>query len=187
MSILLEQQTTILVIGVIGAAIIAGCLVQTGKKVFIPVFFLWIALAGCAALIEMAVVTPTEQVRDSVLYFGSALQSNDQARVMDVLSDIRPEMKQRARYILNLVTIDSVSVKQPIEVIFFDPQKTHCHAKFNVVVVGRLKSGAYAGGDRFAAFLVLDLIKEEDGKWRVADYETYDPRGEQAGRLAEPI
>ncbi|TWT31524.1 hypothetical protein [Blastopirellula retiformator] len=187
MNILLEQQTTILVVGVIGAAILAGCLVQTGKKVFIPIFFLWLALAGCAALIEMAVVTPTEKVRDSVQYFGAALQSNDEARVMDVLSDIRPQMKQRARQIMNLVEIDSVSIKQPIEVIFHDPQKTHCHAKFNVVVMGHLKSGAYVGGDRFAAFLVLDLIKEEDGKWRVAEYETYDPRGEQAGRLVEPI
>ncbi|PQO44617.1 hypothetical protein [Blastopirellula marina] len=187
MSILFEQQTTILVVGLIGAAIIAGCLVQTGKKVFIPVFFLWIALAACASLLEMTVVTPTEEVRDSVQYFGSALQSNDKERVLAVISDIRPEMKRRASYILDTVTLETVSIKNPIEVIFFDPQKTHCHAKFNVVVFGRLKSGVYSGGDRFAAFLVLDLIKEDDGKWRVAGYETYDPRGEQAGKLVEPI
>ncbi|UUO08714.1 hypothetical protein M4951_10440 [Blastopirellula sp. J2-11] len=187
MSILFEQQTTILVIGLIGAALIAGCLVQTGKKVFIPVFFLWVAMIACASLMEMSIVTPTEKVRDAVHYFGAVLQSNNKAKVLETITDIRPEMKRRASFILDTVELDSVSIKDPIEVIFFDAPQTHCHAKFNIVVTGRLKKGGYGGGDRFAAFLVLDLIQEEDGKWRVADYEAYDPRGEQAGRLVEPI
>jgi len=182
-----EQSLPIIIIAVIGGAILAGTMLQTGKQLFLYLLIGWIAICGLLLALEYSIVTDGERIEAVIYRIAEALEANDVEGVKSYISDDSPDLKAEAERQMGYVQIESVKLKRNLEVtINLGSTPIIGVAKLNIKVVGHLKDNAGYGGD-FATFMVLTFQQDADDQWRVISYQFFDPRGEQAGEITPPI
>lgn len=182
-----EQSLPIIIIAVIGGAILAGTMMQTGKKLFLYLLIGWIALCSLALALEYVVVTERERIEGVVYQIAAALEANDVERVKSFISDDAEQIKSVAERQMAYVQIEHIKLKRNLEVTIMTGSTPIIGvAKLNVKMEGHLKNNEAWDGD-FATFLVLTFQKDPDGEWRLISYQFFDPRGEQAGEITPPI
>ncbi len=182
-----EQSLPIIIIAVIGGAILAGTMLQTGKQLFLYLLIGWIAVCSLLLALEYVVVTEGERIEAVVYEIAAALEANDVEGVTSCVSDSVPSLKTQAERQMNLVEIETVKVKQNLEVTINHGSTPPIGvAKVNVKMTGHLKNNDVMDG-QFATFLVLTFQQDPDGQWRVISYQFFDPRGEQAGEITPPV
>ncbi|MEX1042462.1 MAG: hypothetical protein WDZ51_17655 [Pirellulaceae bacterium] len=186
MTWLFDQPLPILIVGVLGGAILAGTLAQTGNRLFLKLLLAWITLFGLLLVVEYGVITDREQVQATVYEIAAALEANDTARVQRSISDDAADLQREVEQKLNYVHVEAVKIKRNMEVNFVEQVTPRVAvAKMNVVFIGNLKSGITSEG-RFPTYLILTFQQEADQAWRLADYQFFDARGEQAGEIRPP-
>ncbi|MHC2066970.1 hypothetical protein ACYFX5_05835 [Bremerella sp. T1] len=182
-----EQSLPIIIIAVIGGAILAGTMLQTGKQLFLYLLMGWIALCGLMLALEYVIVTDGERIEGVIYEIAEALEANDAEGVKEHISDDAPQLKAEAQRQMGYVQIESVKLKRNLEVSIM-PGSTPIIgvAKLNVKMTGHIRDNDAFNGD-FATFMVLTFQQDPDGQWRVISYQFFDPRGEQAGEITPPI
>ncbi|MEW4562675.1 hypothetical protein AB1K70_09125 [Bremerella sp. JC770] len=182
-----EQSLPIIIMAVVGGAILAGTMLQTGKQLFLYLLIGWIAVCALLLALEYSIVTDGERIEAVIYQIAEALEDNDVEGVKSFISDDSPQLKADAERQMAYVQIESVKLKRNLEVTI-NPGSTPIIgvAKLNVKMTGHLKNNQEWNGD-FATFLVLTFQQDTDGEWRVISYQFFDPRGEQAGELAPPL
>lgn len=182
-----EQSLPIIIIAVVGGAVLAGTMLQTGKQLFLYLLIGWIAVCSLLLALEYVIVTEGERIEAVVYDIAVALEANDVEGVTDCISDAVPNLKTQAERQMSLVQIETVKVKQNLEVTINHGSTPPIGiAKVNVKMTGHLKSNDVMDG-QFATFLVLTFQQDPDGHWRVVSYQFFDPRGEQAGEITPPL
>ncbi|MFN3153397.1 hypothetical protein [Bremerella sp.] len=182
-----EQSLPIIIMAVIGGAILAGTMLQTGKQLFLYLLIGWIAVCALLLALEYSIVTDGERIEGVIYQIAEALEANDAEGVKQFISDDAPNLKAEAQRQMAYVQIESVKLKRNLEVTI-NPGSTPIIgvAKLNVKMTGHLKNNQEWNGD-FATFMVLTFQQDPDGEWRVISYQFFDPRGEQAGEITPPI
>ncbi|MBA2115102.1 hypothetical protein [Bremerella alba] len=182
-----EQSLPIIIVAVIGGAILAGTMLQTGKQIFLYLLMGWIAICGLLLALEYSIVTDGERIEAVIYEIAEALEANDAEGVKSYISSDSPQIKAEAERQMAYVQIESVKLKQNLEVTI-NPGSTPIIgvAKLNVKMTGHLKNNEAWNGD-FPTFLVLTFQQDPDGEWRVIGYQFFDPRGEQAGEITPPV
>ncbi len=184
---LLEESLPIIIVAVIGGAILAGAMLQTGRQLFLYLLIGWIGVCSLLLAVEYAIVTDAERIENTVYSLAASLEANDIDGVSQHISNDAADVKADIESKLRLVRIESVKIKQNLHVSIhrqFTP--IIGTARGNVTVTGHLANNEAMDG-RFATFIVLKFQLEEDDQWRIVGYQLFDPRGEHAGEITPPI
>ena len=174
MNWLLEQP---LPIALVGGLLVAGCLaavVQTGSVRF------FYAAGGCLLLtvvllvIESQVVTPYEEIEQTLQTIARDLETNDPPRVLAHLARSATTLRSQAESALRRVEIQRVAVKNNLQVDFQPAdQPQRATARFNAVIVGSERRGGVTNQSA-PWYFVVDFVREE-GNWRITNYQRQSP------------
>jgi hypothetical protein len=167
--------------GTLLVAVAAGVWVQTRDSRAWWGLLLAVGLVVIAVLVERWVVTPGEEVKATLRTIARRLEANDVQGVLPYISPQSEPLRQEVRGYLRRVKVESISIK-PNLTVTVGPQRPARSAEARFNAVATLEGPANFGG-RFTVprFMVVRFRREGEG-WRVTDYESYDPRGPQAGR-----
>ena len=173
---LMEQPLLIGFVGLTIVTVLVGSLIQTGKK---PLLYASIAVllltVGLLAL-ERATVTPREHVKATLHVIAGDLERNDVMAVVDHVSKDREELRREAERVLKLIEIEDVNIKKNLKVQLYEERGIqYAEARFNAVIRATVKRSEDYGTRPYPQFFVV-RFRNEDGKWRVRDYERDDPR-----------
>ena len=173
---LMEQPLLIVFGGATLITILIGGFIQTGKRPILygaaAVLLLTIGLIG----LERTTITPREAVRATLFVIANDLERNDVDAVIRHVSPGRPELIEQAEKYMGLVKISDVDIKRNLRIeIFADKGMEIAEAKFNVVFKGKDKNGFLDEKRPIPRFFTV-RFKNEDGAWRVRNYEMGDPR-----------
>ncbi len=176
---LFEQPLTILVIGAVLMAAASMAWAHTRER--------WAALSIVASLVltlgglalERLVVTPAEQVADTLDAIARQLERNQPEGLLPFISSSNDPLKKEILQRLGMVTVQTVSVKSNLKVTAGrgNPPRT-AEARFNAVASIKDRSG-YGGDFTVPRFFTVQFVWE-DGQWRVARYEMSEPVGGKA-------
>lgn len=170
-----EQPLTILLLTLGAEAALFAAMVQTGKKLFMPIMA-GVALLGLLLLgIEWLVVTDREQVEGTLYDVADAIEANDVDRVIAHLEVGANETAGDARRYMGMLKVGQVKIKDNLE-ITIAPQTDGklATASFNVTLIVSDTSQTFAN-QTFPQFLKV-YFRHRDGVWRIYDYERFDPR-----------
>ncbi len=175
MSLFLEQPLPILAGGILAVAICLAALLKSGRLAFLYLAGGLGVLTLLMLLIESRVVTPREEIENTLATIAADVESNDLDRVLRHVSHYQEGVRATAEHALRRVVIHRVAVKRNLEVEFStDANPPTARASFNAVVVGSEKKGTVR--DQTAPiFFIVDFVKE-DGDWKVVTYERHPPQ-----------
>jgi hypothetical protein len=171
---LLEQPLAIIFVGVVTLAVLFGGLVKTGKKWFLYVIAAAALLFGGLLAVEHWVVTPREEVENTIYRIARELEANNLGAVQ---SHLKPGTKpsQDAEHYMNRLHVKQAKVKSNLKVEVHTGQSPlTATATFNAVVIGGDRRGEFQN-QRFPRFFVVEFVREDDG-WLVYDYEMHEPQ-----------
>lgn len=124
-----------------------------------------------ALLVEWYVVTPREEVQQTIRDLADLVEQNDVEGLLANISPSQPEVRRRAEYemprydfsVCNVVTFHGIQWdrEQP------DQATADFMVRFNVSMQG------YSGGG--FRDVILKFQKESDDQWRIVDYSHFDP------------
>lgn len=173
---LYENWLPSLIAGGLTTAILIGGWIQTGQKWLLYVALAAVLLTAGAIALEVSVVTDREQIHDTLSEIAALVEDNRIEQALDYAWSEAPEVRQQAQAELPLYEFESVEIKRNLKIEVF-PNKTppRATAEFNVVVVLSTRTGLVQG-QRIPRFLEVDLVRDDEGRWRVAGYQHYDPR-----------
>lgn len=175
MKLLFENPIPLAAICGLMAAMLMGGFFQTQRKSLLLGAGGMLLLLGGVVFIERVVVTPSEEVAQTLHEIASDLEVNNIEGVLRHISTTAPELEHDARGRLRGVTLEQVKIKRNLSVDVTPPSDpTAANARFNCVVVGSDKSGMM--GKRKGAFYFDVKFLKEQGSWRVASYEMKDFR-----------
>jgi len=183
---LLEDSLPIIIVSVIGGAILAGALIQTGKQTYLYGLIGWLVACFVMLSVEYVYVTDAERIEATVHEIAAAIRANNPNKVASYVSNDHPNLQALAKLQVRTVKIEAITVKQNLDVSTTPESSPPVGiARFNFVVHGQLKKSQAVGG-RFAAFCVLQFKKDDDGEWRVIDYQFFDPVKKENGSQITP-
>lgn len=174
MTWLTEDPAPIIVIGTLTAVLVGAIWYQSQQRFLLYIALAAILLTAGGALIEHLIVTPREEVAITLHLIADEVESNDAPAVLRrIYSDA---LKQRAGQEMQRYDFEQVKIKRNLEITVFENEDPpRAYAEFNIVAVGKDRSGVYGHG-RGAFFLKLTFLREGDA-WLISDYD-YAPATE---------
>lgn len=147
--------------------------VQTGKNGFLYAVGGLVVVALLLLILERTTETDGERVTRLVYQIASEIETNDSDRVVTHIVSSKPELIALARKEMKPHTFDDVTITKIFSVEEL-PQKEPPQViiEFNVSVGGNFMQGQVPLENRII-FFKLTFWKDNDGEWRIADYE-YD-------------
>lgn len=172
----LAEHPLFIIFGAVGLVIILLLLVlRTAQAAFLYAAIGVTIAAALVLLIERRIVTPREEVVQTVYAIANALETNDVAAVLDFVSKSRPELGRSGEAALKQMIIEEVRIKPNLQVDLAGGQPpTAATARFNVVVIGGDRQQTLQR-QRRAWFITIDF-QLEGRIWRVIDYDRQDPQ-----------
>ena len=176
---ILEQRLPILIMGALVVAVLLGGLFQTGRRGLLYAAIV-AAIGTCALLVlEQFIVTPGEQVENTLTQIAADLERNDIEAIQRVISTSKPNLRFDAEHKMKLVEIKEVSIKSNLKVEVA-PEGTSAVARFNAVIRARDRAEQF-GLQPFPRFFIVKFQREAGDAWRVVDYEMQDPLAKGSG------
>jgi hypothetical protein len=175
MTWLLDNPTTVLVLGGITALVFGAIWLQTGRKIELYVM-LMITTAVAGLLIAGNLwKSDRQQVKTTIYQIARDVERND---VDAVLAHLHPSMtavRQRAASEMPSYKFDEVQIKQNLEIEIFPAESPpRAVTSFNVVVVASDSSGLI-NDRRVPRFVQVTFLKVGDN-WLITEYDHDDPR-----------
>jgi hypothetical protein len=180
---LLEQPLIILVAGSLLVAVAAAMWVQTRHR--LAAIALLVAIGGTVAalVLERLVVTSGEEVEATLHALAERLEANDVDGVLRYISPQHEALRQEARSYLRRIRVKSISIKSNLQVTTAPGRPVRSAvARFNAVAAIEGPANWGGGAELTVPRLLVVRFRRGDDRWLVTDYESFDPRGEQAGR-----
>ncbi len=177
---IMEQPLTIVFVGLLVSGGLIGGLIQSGKKQFLYAAIGAVLLTLGMLAIERTTITPREAVRATLFVIASDLERNDVEAVVRHVSQGRTDLQKDARKRLAQVEIVNVDIKRNLKVDVTNARGMNiAEATFNCVFRLRPTESQFQGfidAKKPIPKFFKVRFKEEDGVWRVRDYEMNDAR-----------
>ena len=171
-----EDPVPAMIVGGLTAAILGGGWIQTGRKSLLYVMIVVILLTVALVVVERVVVTPREQVKDTLFEIARLVAENDIEAASSYAYSGAPQIRQAAIAELSLYQFQSVDIKRNLKIkVEPDRDPPRATADFNVVVTMGTRDG-FISERRIPRYVEITMYREADGQWRVADYAHDDPR-----------
>ncbi len=170
---LFESPILVIVIGLTTAALLGGLWLQTGKRWLLAAAAAVLALAAGVVVLERSVETEAEKIEATLHRIARDIERNDRQAVLTHIHSRATAIRQAADAETSRYTFEQVKIKSNLEIVVHEgSQPKTATATFNVVVVG---SGGMLGKNRSVPRYVTLELEQEDGQWRVLDYDHEDP------------
>lgn len=172
---LFENPLPLLFVGVVVEAILITLFYGTRKKVWLAPIVGVLLLLIALVVVERVVVTPREEVEQTIDQIAAALRANDVDAVLAHLSGSARESRSRARWALGRVQINGVKVSGLEVTVNSLTSPPSAKAVFSGVIKfdDRKKEYPYRV---YASKFEIDLRKEGD-RWKVTGHRELNPTG----------
>lgn len=176
MSGLWEHPWAIVFVGLMTTLLLAGGFFRTGHRWLLAGTILAGSTTAALWMLERAIVTPGEQVRQMLHQVAGSLERNDAAAVLNAIAPTATQLRAEVARTLPQAEILKASIKPNLKVELDTrrPPQTAV-ATFNAVVTLRDRRGDWGGEHRLPYFVTVQLRRYED-QWKVEDYQLEDPR-----------
>jgi hypothetical protein len=171
MNWLFDSPFTILLGAVAIGFFLGVAWVQTGKNAFVYAIGGVVAVAIGLLVLERAVETDTEKVRKLLYAIAAEIEANDADAVIQHIISSQPKLAEDGRNRMKQYTFSQVQITKIHSITEFpSKQPPAVVAEFNVLV-GLANEGFSL--DNRPIFFKVTFWKDDDGEWKVADYQ-YD-------------
>ncbi|MEO8498924.1 MAG: hypothetical protein ABI614_28000 [Planctomycetota bacterium] len=174
MTWLLENPTTVLVLGGITAIVFGAIWLQTGRKIELVIM-----LAIIAGVVGVLVAgrfwkSERQQVKTTLYQIARDVERNDVDALLAHLHPSMSEVRQRAAAEMPLYKFEAVKIKQNLEIeLFPNESPPRAVTSFNIVVIASDRSGLI-NGRHVPRFVHVTFLKSGND-WLVSDYDHDDP------------
>jgi ketosteroid isomerase-like protein len=173
MSWLFDQPISIAAAGTAVVFLLVVAWVQTGRNAFL--FSSGGAAVLCVLLLilERNVITPREEVEATVYELAQLVERNDVDAIVKNFVRSKPEWATKAKQELPRYTFTEARVTQIHHIAMnLQHQPPEAVVEMNVSVSGSFEQ--FASGT-YLRWLKVTFWKEDDGRWRVVEYEHAEP------------
>ncbi|MBP90799.1 MAG: hypothetical protein CMJ64_29495 [Planctomycetaceae bacterium] len=172
---LTEDPAPILVLGTLTAILLGAIWLQSGHRALLYSAIVVILLTAGGFLIERWIVTPREEIAETMQQIARDVESNDVSLMVKHLHSTLAALRERASQEMSSHDFHDVKIKRNLRMVVFDDETpARATAEFNVVVIVSDRSGMFQNR-RVPRFMQVTFLRE-DGAWRVSDYHHSDPR-----------
>lgn len=176
MTWLFENPYPALLAGGITAVSLGFGWVQTGRRWPLNAMIVVLVLTFAALLLERSVVTDREKITATLHRIAALLERNAIDDALEYAHSGSPEVRDQAQNELPRYEFFDVKIKRNLKI---DVSPEHVPpkavAEFNVTVVASTRDGSL-NNIRAPRFVKVVFLLDNDGTWRVAEYDHYDPR-----------
>ncbi|MDP6467940.1 MAG: hypothetical protein QF918_09380 [Pirellulaceae bacterium] len=169
---LLESPILVIVIGLTTAALLGGLWLQTGKRILLVLLVAILALTAAGIIFERSVETDREQIEKTLHRIARDIERNDRPAVLAHIHSQATQIRQAAATETAMYEFEQVKIKSNLQIdVDASTEPKTGTARFNVVVIG--SGGRLGKGSRVPRYMTLEL-EQEDGAWRVLNYDHED-------------
>lgn len=172
---LFDQPIYIAALGILLGIVAAGLWTSTGRKEWLIVLGVVIALTAGLLVVERFVVTDKEAIRQTLAEIARDVKSNDLNRVLRHIAPANANLAQQARSEMPNYQFTDCRVTKVHEIkVDARTEPRAAVVEFNVVASGTFRQGGMELSDSSVPRWVrLDLVRDADGSWKVENY-THD-------------
>ena len=178
---LFEDPTLLLVLLVVGEGLFAVALVKSGRMIVLAWMALLLVVVLAGLLVERLVVTQAEEVETTLDEICGALEANDLAGVLAMVSPQSHQIRGQLQTLLPRLDISEAHVGGDLAIrvnrLTSPPSAT---ADFTGRVKAAMPSEGLSPGNYIRRFTVH--FQREGDAWLITDYTQSDPRGAQDDR-----
>ncbi len=175
MTWLMETPLPAILMGGLTTAILGSGWLRTGKQWLLYLMVAAILLTVGAVFLERAVVTDREQVTATLYEIAALVERNEIDEALKYACSGSPAARSTAKAELPFYEFHEVSIRRNLEVeVFPEHIPPKATAEFNVLVVFSTKDH-FITESRALRFVEVIFLQEENGEWRVSDYEHSPP------------
>jgi ketosteroid isomerase-like protein len=177
MNLLLEQPLAIVIVGVVLGLVAGTAWTSTGRKGWLVGLGLVVVLTIAGLIVERLVVTDREAIEATLAEIARDVQSNDLRAVLRHVSSNNPELQQKAEAEMPNYRFDECRVTKIFQLdIDASAEPRSALVEFNVIASGSFQQGGVELADRgVPRRVLLQMVREKDGRWRVQDYAHSSP------------
>jgi hypothetical protein len=177
MNLFAEQPLVVLILGTVVALAAGAAWASTGKRWLLVVLGLVVLLTAGGMIAEHLIVTDREAIEATLLEIADDVESNDFERLTRHIYSGAPDLQAKAAAELpgykftecRITTIHTTDVDASA-----DPRSAL--VEFNIVASGSFQAGGVEITDQAVRrWIRLHLVRENDGRWAVQDYEHDSP------------
>ncbi len=180
-----DQPLYIVVTGIVLGVIVGGLWTASGRKEMLYALGGVVALTVIWLIVERLVVTDREAIRATLGQIARDVQDNDLNRLMGHIAKGNPSLAQKARAEMPNYKFTECRVTKVHETdVDAGSEPRSAIVEFNVLASGTFRQGSLEVSDTVPRWVRLQMVREEDGRWRVQDYEHGPP---QTFMFGQPI
>jgi hypothetical protein len=178
MNWLWEQPLVIVLVGVGTLAVLGSAWALTGRRELLWALAAAAVLLGTGLVVERLVVTDREAIQQTLLKIARDVQSNNLRAVTQHIAQRAPQLRQKVTAEMPRYHFEECRITR-VHLIEVDAQARPRTARveFNVVASGSFREDGFELHDaQVPRWVCLYLVREEDGRWTVEDYEHAPPQ-----------
>lgn len=149
---------------------------SSGRKELLYALGAVVALAIVMLIVERVVVTDREAIRAKLVEIARDVQANDHQRVLSHIAKGNPSLVQKAQNELPNYDFTECRVTKIHKTdVDASAEPRSAIVKFNVRFDGKFGQGGFQGRGPGVRWIQLHMVREEDGQWRVQNYDHAPP------------
>jgi hypothetical protein len=177
MSWLFENELLIVFVGVAVLLALGAAWSTGGRKELLYAAGAALALLIAALIIEHFVVTDSEAIRATLAEIARDVKNNDHGALRRHIHPTATALRQKADAELPRYKFTECRVTK-IHLIDVDDlaEPRSAVAEFNIIVSGTFEYEGLTADGTYPRWVKLHLLRDQDNRWRVVDYEHDNPQ-----------
>ena len=178
MNWLFEQPLVIVVVGVLLLVLLGAAWSATGRKELLYALAATLALVAAGLVVERLVTTDREAIEATLVAIAKDVESNNRHAVVRHVYSGAPELKAKAEAEMpNYKFTECRVTKIHLIEVNATSEPRSAVVEFNVIASGSFKEGMLEISDAsIPRWVKLHLVREQDGRWAVQNYEHDAPQ-----------
>jgi low affinity Fe/Cu permease len=173
----LEQPLVIVLIGIAVGVVVGGLWTASGRQELLYALGAVVALTSVWLIVERLVVTDREAIAATLAEIARDVESNDLNRLVTHIAKRNPSLVQRAKAEMPSYDFTECRVtKIHLTDIDASAEPRSAIVEFNVIASGTFRRESVEVSDTVPRWVQLQMVREEDGQWRVLDYQHAEPQ-----------
>jgi len=173
---LFDSPIYIVLIGIVLGVFVGVGWTASGRKELLFALGAVVALTVIMLIVERVVITDREAIQATLAEIARDVQANDLQRVVGHIAKGHTSLVQKAQNEMPNYEFTECRVTKIHKTdIDASAEPRSAIVEFNVYVDGKFGRGGFEMTGPAVRWIQLQMIREEDGKWRVVDYKHHAP------------